>query len=344
MNADFHDENNFLRTVQLIVRMVLASVVLMATTFVFLFFQITPPQRQVEARTLSVESLPVKGNVWQAPDSTLIPFTPEGDLIRYGRDLIAHTAKYLGPQGKVKAISNGMNCQNCHLKAGTKPFGNNYAAVASLYPRFRARSGMVENFEKRINDCIERSLNGKGLDEKSVEMRAMIAYFKWLGKDVEKGVTPEGTGLTILIPLKRAADPVKGKGVYAKHCLVCHGPEGEGFKHPDSLEWRYPPLAGPLSYNVGAGLFRLSRFAGYVKSNMPHGTTYENPVLTDEEAWDVAAYVNSLPRPLKDLSQDWPDMATKPFDHPFGPYADTFSEVQHKYGPFQPIIASRERK
>jgi thiosulfate dehydrogenase len=70
---------------------------------------------------------------------------------------------------------------------------------------------------------------------------------------------------------------------------------------------------------------------------MPQGTTYEKPVLTDEEAWDVAAYVNSMPRPSKDLSMDWPKIAKKPFDHPFGPYVDPFSEEQHKFGPYKPI-------
>jgi thiosulfate dehydrogenase len=88
------------------------------------------------------------------------------------------------------------------------------------------------------------------------------------------------------------------------------------------------------SYNVGAGLYRVSTLAGYVKANMPYGVTFENPFLTDEEAWDVAAYINSMPRPDKDLSMDWPDISKKPFDHPFGPYADSFSEIQHKYGPF----------
>ena len=34
---------------------------------------------------------------------------------------------------------------------------------------------------------------------------------------------------------------------------------------------------------------------------------------------------------------DYPDISKKPIDDPFGPYADTFSESQHKYGPFQPI-------
>jgi len=275
--------------------------------------------------------------LWHAPDSNLIPPTEEGELIRYGKELIAHTARYLGPEGKVKPISNGMNCQNCHLSAGTKPFGNNYAAVASTYPKFRARSGGIESMEKRINDCIQRSLNGQRLADDSREMRAIIAWFQWVGKDVPKDSVPSGTGLSSLSDLDRAADPVGGKSVYEKHCLVCHGREGVGLKHPDSIEWTYPPLAGRHSYTTAAGLFRLSRFAGYVKSNMPHGTTFENPVLTDEEAWDVAAYVNSLERPVKVFQEDWPDISKKPFDHPFGPYADSFSQAQHKYGPFGPI-------
>ena len=76
---------------------------------------------------------------------------------------------------------------------------------------------------------------------------------------------------------------------------------------------------------------------------MPFGTDWRSPKLTDEEAWDVAAFVNSQPRPTMDLGKDWPDIATKPFDHPFGPYTDGFSEVQHKYGPFQPIIDKKEK-
>jgi thiosulfate dehydrogenase len=75
---------------------------------------------------------------------------------------------------------------------------------------------------------------------------------------------------------------------------------------------------------------------------MPWGATYNAPQLTDEEAWDVAAYVNSMPRPSKNLSADWPDISQKPIDHPFGPYADGFDETQHKFGPFQPIVDRRK--
>ncbi|MDH5603099.1 MAG: cytochrome C, partial [Cyclobacteriaceae bacterium] len=76
----------------------------------------------------------------------------------------------------------------------------------------------------------------------------------------------------------------------------------------------------------------------FIKTNMPLGVTYENPLLTDEECWDIAAYVNSQPRPVKDISADWPELADKPFDHPFGPFADGFSEMEHKYGPYQKML------
>lgn len=334
-------DREFVRRVDRAVHLVLLCLVLMAGACL-LFFRVnnhssaTPEFQQA---ALAIVNRP--GKTWQPPDSTLIPMTPEGDVIRYGRELIAHTAKYLGPKGTVMRISNGMNCQNCHLKAGQKPFGNNYSAVVSNYPRFRARSGTLESIERRINDCLMRSLNGAPLADDSREMRAMIAWFQWLGKDVQKGVTPVGAGITNLAFMKRPADPVLGKSVYAKQCQRCHGIDAGGMKHRDSVEWQYPPLAGMQSYNTGAGLYRLSRFAGYVKSNMPHGTTYDKPLLTDEEAWDVAAYINSLPRPHVLFPQDWPDISKKPFDHPFGPFADSFSESQHKYGPYHAIRAAQ---
>jgi thiosulfate dehydrogenase len=280
---------------------------------------------------------------WVAPDSTTIPEGAAGDEIRYGRELIAHTSEYLGPKGKVMAVSNGMNCQNCHLKAGTKIFGNNYSAVASTYPKFRSRSGTSETIEKRVNDCVERSLNGKSLDNESREMRAIVSYIKWIGKDVPQGESPKGVGLMELPYLDIPADPIKGKLLYDEKCTVCHGNDGQGVAKADSTGWTYPPLWGSKSYNVGAGLYRLSRFAGYIKANMPWGATYNQPQLTDEECWHLAAYINSLKRPTMDLSKDWPDISKKPIDHPFGPFTDGFNEMQHKFGPFKPIADSRKK-
>ena len=90
-------------------------------------------------------------------------------------------------------------------------------------------------------------------------------------------------------------------------------------------------------------MFRLSKLASFIKHNMPFGATYMYPLLTNEEAWDIAAYINSQPHPKKMFAVDWPVLHTKPVDYPFGPYADNFSEKQHKYGPFLPIKKVRDQ-
>jgi len=226
-------------------------------------------------------TLAVTDSTWIAP-SIYTDNTVSGEerkLVIYGQDLIAHTAKYLGPKGSVAQITNGMNCQNCHLQAGGKAWGNNYAAVFSTYPKFRDRSGQVESIYKRVADCMERSLNGTAVDSNSREFKAIYAYIKWIGQDVQKGQKPHGSGIEKLAYLDRAADPIKGKQVYTTQCMSCHGANGEG----------------------------------------------------------QLAYVNSQPRPHKDQSNDWPKYDKKPLDFAFGPYADDFSETQHKYGPFKPI-------
>ena len=281
---------------------------------------------------------------WIAPDTATIPLVESGELSRYGRELIVNTATYLGPRGKVKSISNGMNCQNCHLQAGTKLYGNSYSAVYSNYPKFRARSGTVEDIQKRINDCIERSLNGEKLASNSREMRAIASYINWVGKDVPKNESPKGASLPDVPFLERPADPSRGAYVYKITCVRCHGNDGEGKYNPDSVTYQYPPLWGPHSYTTAAGMYRISRLAGYVKSNMPFDkSTHEKPLLSDEDAWDVAAFINSMPRPVKTFALDWPDISKKPIDLPFGPYADSFPEVQHKYGPFKEIADSYKR-
>ncbi len=238
----------------------------------------------------------------------------------------------------MRHTTNGMNCQNCHLEAGTKPWGNNYGGVFANYPQVRSRSGTLQSIYDRINDCFERSLNGQKLDTSTHEMQAMYSYIKWLGEDVPKNTKPAGIGIQKLPFLDRAADPEKGKIVYIQTCKLCHGAEGEGLQNPEKNGYTFPPLWGENSYNDGAGLFRLSNFAGFVKNNMPQGISYHSPQLTDEEAWDVAAFVNSQPRPLKDQSMDFKDLTKKPFDCAFGPYNDTFSVAQHKYGPYAPIV------
>ena len=203
---------------------------------------------------------PMADTTWHAP-SLFIDNQPTGDLrdlLIYGEDLIARTAHYFGPKGTIRPISNGMNCQNCHLAAGTRPWGNNYSLVYSTYPKFRPRSGSVEDVYKRVSDCFERSLNGQSIDSNSREFLAMNAYINWVGQKVNSKDNTSAAGIERLPFLDRAADPEKGKLVYTSNCSRCHGANGEGLLAPIGKEYTNPPLWGPNSFNTGAGLFRIS--------------------------------------------------------------------------------------
>ena len=347
---DQQDEKivELLKAVRMLISLVIVLLVaLLLVLFISLYgnpfdkkISITPPQNEIQD---SVTTKVKEEIFWSSPDPNLVKDVALRAQIDYGKELIAHTSRYLGPKGLVMQTTNGMNCQNCHLEAGAKIFGNNYSAVASTYPKFRPRSGAIEDIHKRVNDCLERSLNGKPLDTLSREMKAIKAYITFLGTNVKKGEKPNGAGLKDLAFLNRAADPVKGNQVYMAKCITCHMIDGQGQLSADGREYTYPPLWGKHSYNDGAGLFRVSNFAKYVKYNMPMGTIHTNPMLTDEEAWDVAAFINSQSRPHMNIPYDWPDISKKPVDHPFGPYIDSFSEKQHKFGPFQPILEAQKK-
>jgi thiosulfate dehydrogenase len=84
--------------------------------------------------------------------------------------------------------------------------------------------------------------------------------------------------------------------------------------------------------------------AAFIKANMPDKkASWRKPFLTDEQAIDVAAFINDErihPRPAKKNPNepDYPELSSKPIDYGKGPYRDSFSEMQHKYGPFKPMV------
>jgi thiosulfate dehydrogenase len=337
------------KTVGLMIKVIIGLVLLVMMLFSYIAYTgkgtwVFEKGPEVSATNIAPEKQEaIKDTFWHAPDISSLEGNPAKEQILLGKDLIANTSKYFGPKGIIKANAiNGMNCQNCHLDAGTRVFGNNYGSVFATYPRYRPRSGTIENIYKRVTDCFERSLNGTAPDSGSKEMEAIVAYINWLGKDVKKGEKAAGSGLKELAFLDRAADPVKGKSGYEKHCVSCHTTTGQGMWNADSSGFTFPPLWGSNSFNVGAGLYRLSNMAKYIKYNMPQGVAHDSPKLTDEEAWDIAAYVNLQTRPTKDIRKDWPKINEKPIDHPFGPFHDGFSEEQHKFGPFKPIVKKRK--
>jgi thiosulfate dehydrogenase len=290
----------------------------------------------------SLAELFAEEHLWEAPDVSTIPANEEGRLIAYGRKLIIHTSKYFGPNGIVAKNTNGLNCQNCHLDAATRPYGNNLGSTSSAYPKFLPRAGHVVTLPEKINECFLRSLNGTAIDTNSKEMKAYIAYIKWLGKDYPKDAKFAGSeGIKAPHFIDRAAEPVRGKEIYEQFCARCHGSlkdvtkQQGGSATADDLYY-YPPVWGEGSYNGIATLYRLGKLAGFIKNNMPYPIDYRSPLLTDEQAWDVAAYINNRERPIKDYSKDYlADISKKPYDFPFPPYADSFSSEQHKFGPFK---------
>ena len=323
-----------LNTLKLLIALTL---ILVPVTIMYFSLSDVWPEAVEEVNPVNEEKYLPEPKVASAPSAWRMEKEENAELLKYGQELIANTAYYIGFKGIKKQNTNGLNCQNCHLNAGAKPWGNNYLSVAATYPKMRKRSGTITDVYGRINGCLQRSLNGSPLDSTDHEMRAMAAYIQWLGQDVPKGKNAEGSKVYPLDYLDRAADPVKGKTIYKAKCASCHMDDGQGILADNGRTYTYPPLWGKHSYNDGAGLYRISKFAGFVKMNMPFGVSHKNPQLSDEEAWDLAAFVNSMPRPEKDKSKDWPNLADKPLDHPFGPFADPFSEEQHKYGPFKPI-------
>ncbi len=179
-------------------------------------------------------------------------------------------------------------------------------------------------------------------------MKALVAYLQFLSTGVPVGQAVEGRGSPALRLLTRAADPKRGADVFVERCAACHQMDGQGFRNRPiqaANGYLFPPLWGPDSFNDGAGMHRLMVSASFIRANMPLGTRYDAPVLSVEDAWDVAAFMNDQPRPARaGLDRDYPDRSVKPVDAPFPPFLDGFPLEQHRFGPFQPILDSRVRK
>lgn len=293
---------------------------------------------------------PSNDTIWTVPEVGALPDDDYGRLVRRGRDLITATYAHIGPQVADPAkrfAGNNLACSDCHLEAGTKKFGLPVFGLYGDFPHYSARAGAEISVEDRVNACMTRSLNGRALPADTPEMRAFVAYIKFLSTGVPPGQRLPGLGAGKIPELNVAADPARGRAIYVAKCQGCHNTDGQGILRSlptTDLGYIVPPLWGAGSFNDGAGMNCLINAANFVHSNMPQGADYLNPVLSDDEAWNVAAFVVSQPRPHKPgLEKDFPDLATKPVDTPYGPYVDGFGEQQHKYGPFAPIRAALAR-
>lgn len=256
-----------------------------------------------------------------------IPKGEFGDKVRMGYQLFVNTQQLRG-----QYVGNELNCSNCHMDAGRKANASPLWAAYLAYPAYRKKNDKVNSYQERLQGCFTYSMNGQAPDNDSPELIALSAYSYWLamGGLMEQyqvaGEVPELSDKALVLGGKRDDfalpeviasamtmderaklagrgfpaipkpqldySPERGAEVYKAHCQVCHGDNGQGLAIAGI--YSLPPLWGPNSFNWGAGMHRVNTAANFIYENMPFGKSI---ALTNQQAWDVAAYVTSKERP-----------------------------------------------
>ncbi len=207
-----------------------------------------------------------------------------GDLVRMGHAIVTDT-----PNKAARYSGNKLSCSNCHLDAGRKADAAPYWAGFVAYPAWRAKTDRVDTFDERVQQCFRYSLNGIPPAFGSIELTAIAAYAHFLARGLPVGPETRGRGFPLLAKTGQDPNRDRGRVIYRLHCQNCHGEDGTGNPEQAAI----PPLWGFSSYNKGAGMANVATAAAFIKANMPLG----NPVLSDQEALDVAAYINAQIRP-----------------------------------------------
>jgi thiosulfate dehydrogenase len=224
---------------------------------------------------------------FQPPNEKDIPNDEFGRVVREGRNVFSDTQNYAKP-----FVGNSLNCVNCHLNDGRLANSSPLWAAYVLYPSYRQKTKKVDTMANRIQGCFMYSMNGKAPAADSDIMKNLVTYMYWMSKGAPTGIILPGRGYPELKKTARAPSWDAGLKVYEKNCILCHGIEGAGqFVDGKTI---FPPLWGEKSYNWGARMHRINTAAGFIKANMPLA---RGGMLTDQDAWDVAYFINSHERP-----------------------------------------------
>lgn len=239
---------------------------------------------------------------WSPPSIEAIPNDSMGASIRRGLYLLRHTRDSL----PAYATSN-LNCTSCHLDDGLRLEAAPLTGSAARFPKYMERTGAVIPLADRVNYCFTRSLAGNRLPVESREMQDILAYLTYISQGVPIGAKIAGTKGIIDAPDTLVGSTANGAQVFRTKCAACHGEDGQG-------QATFPALWGPKSYSIGASMARVERAASFIWHNMPFG---QGKSLTWQEAFDVAAYINSHPRPDSPGKElDWP-LGGAPADVPY---------------------------
>lgn len=231
---------------------------------------------------------------FQPPADNSIPDGPAGDAVRRGQAIFVNTASNAGD-----FVGNGLACASCHLDSGRRADSAPMWAAWVAYPKYRSKNKQINTMEDRIKGCFTYSMNAQGSKSGGpppaghAVYKDLETYMHWLATGAPTGADMPGAGYPTLEKTSLGYEPARGQKVFVARCAACHGADGAG---QSDINGRivFPPLWGPNSFNWGAGMARVNTAAGFIKANMPLG---QGNSLTDQQAWDVAAYIDSQERP-----------------------------------------------
>ena len=250
----------------------------------------TPAAKPIAVTASVAPATPGPMDYTPPPDS-LIPHDELGASIRRGLALLTRTTDSL------PAFAPGnIQCVSCHIDGGRRRDAAGLMGVYSRFPKYMDRSGAVIPLEDRVNYCFTRSLGGSKLPSDSREMQDIVAYLAYISTGVPVGRHVIGESMPKMPKL--IGDTTRGAALFATTCVMCHGAQGQG--NPPA----FPALWGPGSFSIGASMAREERAATFIRHFMPQNKPGS---LTDQQAYDVASYVDSHLRPDSPGKQDdWP--------------------------------------
>ncbi|MGH8161762.1 MAG: c-type cytochrome [Gammaproteobacteria bacterium] len=231
---------------------------------------------------------------FQPPLKRDVPKGQFGEAVKRGYLIFTQTPRYAADH-----VGNGLTCQACHVNGGRQANSSPMWAAWGMYPAYRSKNKKVNDFVMRLQGCFEFSENAPGSKSghpPAANSKAIIdleSYIYWMSRNVPTGKAMKGRGYPDIAAPPKPFSRSRGHEVYATHCAVCHGGDGQGRKLADG-RYAFPPLWGPNSYNWGAGMHGVNVAAAFIHANMPLG----NPgILSVQDVWDVAAWIDSHPRP-----------------------------------------------
>jgi len=255
---------------------------------------------------------------FQPPSEDKIPDNEFGKMVRLGADIFHNT------QDNAKEfVGNSLQCANCHIDKGRLANSAPLWAAYVAFPTYRAKNGHVNTFQERMQGCFRFSMNGKAPELNSKVLVALESYAHFLATGAPTGADMPGRGYPKLAkPAK--LDYAHGQEVYEQKCALCHGADGQGQQAADGTTV-FPPLWGPRSFNWGAGMSSITNAAGFIKANMPFS---QGNTLSDQEAWDVASYLDSQERPQDPRFKDSVAATRKAHhDSPMDMYGQTVNGI-----------------